>query len=200
MGYIYLVTNKINNKKYVGKTEYSVERRWKEHISDSKKRRCEKRPLYNAIRKYGESNFLVQIIEKTEYTEEREKYWINIFDTYKKGYNATLGGDGKKYYNYNTIIDYYYKTLNIDSVAKYFNCDVSTVRNILRKENIDYTSLSKREYRTHKVAQKDKQGNIIKIFNSITEAQEFSGCGNHIGECCNGKRKTTGGFMWEYVE
>ena len=37
MGYIYLITNKINNKKYVGKTELSIKARWKQHIKDSKK-------------------------------------------------------------------------------------------------------------------------------------------------------------------
>lgn len=200
MGYIYLVTNKINNKKYVGKTEYSVERRWKEHISDSKKNKCEKRPLYNAIRKYGENNFTVQMIEETQYTEEREQYWIRMFDTYKNGYNATLGGDGKRYYNHNAIIDYYYETRNINEVATHFNCDNSTVRKILEKEQINYLQLNKKKYPTKKVAQKDKDGNIIRIFNSIHEAQEFSGCGNHIGECCSGIRKTTGGFMWEYIE
>ena len=197
---IYLITNKINNKKYVGKTEYDINKRWREHISDSRKEKLEIRPLYRAIRKYGSENFSIKEIERTKYGDERERYWIKIFNTYKNGYNATLGGDGKKYYDYNAIIDFYYKVLNISMVANYFNCDESTIRNILKKEGINYSKLNKKQYHTKKVAQKDKQGNIIRIFNSITEAQNFSGCGNHIGECCNKKRKTTGGFMWEYIE
>ena len=53
MGYIYLITNLLNNKKYIGKTTQSIEERWQEHIYDSKRKKCETRPLYRAIRKYG---------------------------------------------------------------------------------------------------------------------------------------------------
>lgn len=64
MGYIYLITNKINNKKYVGKTTKSIKERWEEHLKDSKKEKCEIRPLYRAIRKYGIENFTIEEIEK----------------------------------------------------------------------------------------------------------------------------------------
>lgn len=36
MGYIYCITNLVNQKKYVGKTIYSITERFKEHCSDSK--------------------------------------------------------------------------------------------------------------------------------------------------------------------
>ena len=59
MGHIYLITNNINGKKYVGKTELSIKKRWKQHIKDSKREKCEIRPLYRAIRKYGQNNFSI---------------------------------------------------------------------------------------------------------------------------------------------
>ena len=80
MGYIYCITNLINSKRYIGKTTNNIDERFKEHCRDSKKERCNKRPLYDAMNKYGVENFK---IEELEYVEddnklsEREIYWIN---------------------------------------------------------------------------------------------------------------------------
>lgn len=35
MSYIYKITNKINKKLYIGKTEFSIEKRFKEHCADA---------------------------------------------------------------------------------------------------------------------------------------------------------------------
>lgn len=65
------------------------------------------------MKKYGPEHFHFEVIEETENTSEREIYWINKLRTYVgfsdcNGYNATLGGEGKKYLN-----------LNEDNVIKY---------------------------------------------------------------------------------
>ena len=79
ISYIYKITNSINNKVYIGNTNYSIKKRWSEHVRDSRKERCKHRPLYYAINKYGIENFK---IEKLEYVEDdsklsdREIYWI----------------------------------------------------------------------------------------------------------------------------
>ena len=62
-GYIYLIENKINGKKYIGKTYSSIEKRWKEHIKD---RTRFDRPLYRAMNKYGIENFSIQELEYCE--------------------------------------------------------------------------------------------------------------------------------------
>ena len=109
MVFIYLITNKINNKKYVGKTTTTIEKRWLEHIADSKKEKCEIRPLYRALRKYGIDNFFIKEIEKCDIKNlsKREQYWIQYYNTYENGYNATLGGDGKILLDYNEIVRVY---------------------------------------------------------------------------------------------
>ena len=61
-GYIYLIENKINGKKYVGCTIYTIEYRFQEHIKTINK--FPNRPLYRAMKKYGVNNFLISILEK----------------------------------------------------------------------------------------------------------------------------------------
>ena len=53
MAYIYKITNDINDKIYIGKTNFSIEKRFQEHCKDAFRKRNEKRPLYNAMKKYG---------------------------------------------------------------------------------------------------------------------------------------------------
>ena len=93
MSYIYKITNTINGKIYIGKTNRTVEERFKEHCRKSERERSEQRPLYNAMNKYGIKNFIIEQIEECPYdiASEREKYWIEYYGSFKYGYNATLG-------------------------------------------------------------------------------------------------------------
>ena len=62
VGYIYKITNLINQKSYIGKTANTVEERWKEHQKDCM--RFPERPLYKALNKYGIKNFSIEAIKK----------------------------------------------------------------------------------------------------------------------------------------
>ena len=55
---------------------------------------------------------------------------------------------------------------------------------------------------SRKVAQYDLNNNLIQIFDSITEAAQSVGVssGAHITQCCKGKRKKCGGYIWKYVD
>ena len=99
-GIIYKITNLINNKVYIGKTLETLETRWKQHKKDST--RFLNRPLYRAMNKYGIENFIIEIIETPmlEVLSERECYWIEYYNSFHFGYNATKGGDGKILYDY----------------------------------------------------------------------------------------------------
>jgi group I intron endonuclease len=63
MGRIYLIFNDINEKAYIGKTLLTIEDRFNIHKKDMNKRKYEKRPLYNAMRKYGVEKFHIKLIE-----------------------------------------------------------------------------------------------------------------------------------------
>lgn len=138
MASIYVITNTINNKQYVGKTNFNVEKRFKEHLQDSFKNCSENRPLYKAIRKYGKENFSVEVLEECSIEEsyEREIFWIKEKNTYLNGYNATIGGDGKTLYDYSQIAEKYMELKNLQDIAKYFNCSVDTVANACKEQKI----------------------------------------------------------------
>ena len=179
MPYIYKITNLINNKIYIGKTSLpTIEERFKEHIHDSIKQRNEKRPLYDAMNKYGIENFIIEEIEKVENDEiasEREKYWIKNFNSYigfqnSNGYNATLGGDSRRLYNYEELAKAYLELGTAKAVCQKFNCDINTVRQACLENGIEIKIAPNQR----KIKRVDKEGNI-KIYNSITEASaEFT--------------------------
>ena len=58
-GYVYLIENKINGHKYVGKTYNTIQERWHEHLKDAKREDKADRPIYRAINKYGANILLL---------------------------------------------------------------------------------------------------------------------------------------------
>lgn len=90
MGYIYMITNKLDGNKYIGQTSRDIDTRFAEHCSETRGHS----KLHNAIQKYGWQNFKVEEIEEVPNNklDEREQYWIQHYNTYHNGYNLTLGG------------------------------------------------------------------------------------------------------------
>jgi group I intron endonuclease len=94
-GNIYKITNKINNKIYIGCTIYSLEKRFSEHAYRALKT-DNKSKLYNSIRKYGVKSFSIELIQECDLNiiYEIEKKYITELDTYDNGLNSTFGGEG----------------------------------------------------------------------------------------------------------
>lgn len=94
---IYLITNKVNEKRYVGQTTQSLKKRHWQHINDALVKKYPY-PLHCAIRKYGPENFNVRVLLKCNSMEElnhREGYLIRLFNTHisnNNGYNIRFGG------------------------------------------------------------------------------------------------------------
>ena len=209
-GFIYKIINDINDKVYIGKTTLpSIEERFCEHSRDSKRKKNEKRPLYNAINKYGIEHFSIILIEEVPLNqlEEREKYWIKFFDSYKNGYNATLGGDGKQYYDYEEMVKKYEEGYLIKEIAQIFHCSLDTVTKAISLAKLDTTSNSHKKLQKAIVAKKNNE--IINIFpsrkdaclwlqkNNYTQASNIDNIIAAIGRVANGQRKSAYGFSWE---
>lgn len=211
MAYIYQIINDINQKIYVGKTEFSIEKRFKEHCKDAFREHNEKRPLYSAMRKYGIEHFHVELIEETDNPEEREVYWIEQKRSFKNGYNATLGGDGKRYLDYDLIIAIYREIGVIKDVAKKLNINPDSVSFILHQNNEPINSCQ--DIQTKKygkvVNMYSLKGEYLQTFPSVGAAARYmvennlTGCKHttikqHITEVCTGRRQTAAKYKWKF--
>lgn len=160
--YVYLVTNIINQKIYIGKTN-NKNVRWSQHKSKSKKFRG---LFLNAIRKYGYTNFNFEIIKECNTEDEAYEYervLVELFNTRNRkiGYNvAEGGGGGSKGYKVKDKIKLYFKNKYTGSKsirAKFTDNDIIQI----------LTEYSTGNYTTYYLANKYNCGKstIIRIIN-----------------------------------
>jgi group I intron endonuclease len=94
---VYLITNKVNGKQYVGQTTKTVEKRWEKHLENADL--GIKFLIYKSIRKYGAENFSRVILHECETKEEMdfvEMFYIALLSTKApNGHNLTDGGEGQ---------------------------------------------------------------------------------------------------------
>ena len=215
MSYIYKITNNINGKIYIGKTMRSIKQRWKEHLANIKKEECKTRPLYRAINKYGVENFSIEEVEECSdiILSDREKYWIEYYNCFKNGYNATQGGDGSPYIDRKLVIETYKQIQNCKKTAEILNIHIDSVYKILKSNNIERKSSQEisKECSSKPVYMLDKKDlRILKVFTSMKEAAKYiqeqtnnntdlRGMASHIREVCQGKRKTAYGYSWKFL-
>lgn len=116
---LYLVTNTVNSKEYVGITIGAIEKRLRSHFAAARKGR--KSSLYNAIRKYGEDAFKVHLIRSDaksfDELQNQEILEIASRNSIKMGYNTAIGGalgtskeitiDGKRFPSRSQAAEYY---------------------------------------------------------------------------------------------
>lgn len=207
MGYIYKISNDVNDKIYIGQTSRSIHKRkvdyWYEveHYEGT----VLDRPINKAMRKYGMDKFHMKVIEEVDNDrlDEREIYWIEYYDSYHNGYNATIGGGGRRQINKNPIyLELWNKGLNLTEIAEKQKCDRHTVKRHLQLFGITESDFEKRL--SESVGRKRSKGviqlknnKIIAEYNSMKEASEATGIlVSGISSACSGKRLTAGGYEW----
>lgn len=110
---IYKIENIINKKYYIGQSE-DLEIRIKEHKYLMGKLKENNKKLNNDIAKYGIDNFEIHIVEfcKVEELDEKEKKYIELYNSIENGYNTRIGGyEGRKYKKDNNRI---IRSINIE--------------------------------------------------------------------------------------
>ena len=117
LGKIYLISNDVNNKLYVGQTIQTLNKRFNGHCCYSKSDRSVNMYIKRAIHKYGKDKFHITLIEECPINllNDREKYWIAFYDSYNNGYNLTKGGQDSNYFNLHRLED----TVDIKKFTEY---------------------------------------------------------------------------------
>lgn len=97
--FIYKAVCRSNGKVYIGLTLQSPRERWSCHRRDASKQSNTK--FHRAIRKHGFDNFEFSVIaccKDLDSAKSFEESLIGEFNSFRGGYNSTLGGEGCKGY------------------------------------------------------------------------------------------------------
>ena len=202
MAIIYKISNLINDKVYIGETVRSLIQRWQQHknaVNDYNK----KGHLQLAMRKYGIQNFYIEEIERCDdnIRFDREKYWINYYDSYNNGYNSTLGGEGSSRHDYQNIYELWCSMKTVQEICEIIGCCNTTVYNALKSYDIEYVDYINRKF-ARPVLQFSQNGDFIARYDSANAAGRALGLinGSNIIKCCKREIKTSKGFIWKYED
>jgi group I intron endonuclease len=222
---VYLVTNAVNGKRYVGKTKRDLEKRWREHVTHSHGG-SDEMALYRALQKHGAESFELSVLEECadeDALDEAERKWIRELGTFRREYNMTEGGDGLKGYRHTEATkrkmseSHRGKTLSPETIEKIRKTNTGQKRSDEAREKMRQAAigrghseearekiseaLRKRERDTKKVVQL-RDGVPLAIFFSAKDAAEHVwGSHCHIREVCLGttNRRSHRGFEWAYL-
>lgn len=180
---IYMITNQINNKKYIGQTTQPFEERKRQYIHETKYRKDCVRPIISAMRKYGIENFSFHILEgEIETQEELDNLEIQYIQKYKtqieegKGYNLKYGGFGGKHAE--------------STKKKIGNAQRGEKNHMFGRIGAENPSSIKTIELTTGI-----------IYDSATIAAQYYNLNiSHICAVCRGERGSTGGLVFRYLD
>lgn len=209
---VYKVTNKENGQSYIGATTKSLDERKRDHIQKASEE--SEIAFHSAIATYGEDAFEWETIDTASSTDElaqKEKHYIQHFESKDEGYNSDRGGGFKK-----TVYQY---DMDTGELTNSYSCleEASTSVGANKKQisraclNVNqsfkgyYWSYEKqdpfvpdKDKRRKEVTQFSKDGELIASFNSIADAVLATGINKScIAKVLRGERKTAGNYYWE---
>ncbi len=225
--FIYLTTNLLNNKQYIGKQHFKEHKR-DDYLGSGIL-------LKKAVRKNGKGNFRKEILEECETDDQlniQENYWIlNKNTLYPNGYNLSLGGDGGDTFT-NSINKEITRSNRSKAVKEYWNnlskedkeLRAKLIRNKKRSketcENISKGKKGKKMSAAHKmnmikavseakagkitynqraVDMYDLKENYLQSFASISQASKETGHNSYtICKICQNKQHHVKNHVFKY--
>lgn len=193
-GIIYIITNSINDKVYIGQTIQTLQERWQGHCRKAYSTNEANMSIKRAIFKYGKDNFTIKELERCsiEILNEREIYYINLYNSYKNGYNSTLGGKSKTKplkldkEQQDICIELYKLGFSLREIAKEFSVDKATIKHIL-----EISSIAIRTTRTYKLSPEDRL-KIIEESSYMSRKEiidKWNISKSYLSQLLNGKRR-----------
>ena len=178
---IYQIINTVNQKRYIGYS-MNISERVMQHKYKLKNRKHCNDHLQSAWNLYGEYAFVFEVIEYCDKSKlcEREDYWVKVLNTRNSefGYNIKYtdpnGGQGQA--------EETKLKIGKSQMGRVFPKEL--IRKIAEKNKV-------------KVIQFTLNGELVKEYDSIKEANAVTGISN-ICTCCKNIYKTAGGFVWKY--
>jgi hypothetical protein len=212
MAIIYKITNTINNKIYIGQTTRTLNARWRQHKSRAKDAQYTEY-LYNAMRKYGIDNFVIEKLDECD-DEDRfhlETEYITKYRTYVgfddcNGYNLVLSQDGPAPILAQETIQLWNDGLPIVAISDRLHICVKTVSRILKNAGITQDDIYTRRaeltklHNSKAVIQYTLTGEYVNTFVSAADAgRSINKRSASISKACVGKDLLTAyGFIWQY--
>lgn len=126
------------------------------------------------MNKYGTENFVVEQLCDNNELSSYEIQYIEKYNTYSSGYNATKGGDGSILFDYKLILDLYKGGTSMREVAAKVGCSVNTVSKVIHINDVPLNKIIAGTCRNPvKVKQFDLEGNFIREWSSIADAAHW---------------------------
>lgn len=197
---IYKIINIVNNKIYIGST-IDIDKRWWRHknLLNRNKHHCHH--LQRAWIKYGESNFILEILENVDIDNLliKEQYWFNILNP---EYNSCPMAGSSLGYKHSDETKEKLRLINLGDknpnwkeekspqyIKKGYNYNVNY--------NIDYSYKEKAVFQIDIIT-----GEILAEHKSITKAAKSLGLNRPVGiqHVLKGRRKSCQGFYWKFKD
>lgn len=206
---VYQHKNLKNGKSYIGMTSLNPKRRWNNGWGYKNNLR-----MWNDIQESDwntdwQHNIIGQFENKQEALNAEEMF-IRLFDSTNEGYNTSTYGSG----NYERT-DEHKKKMSESHIGKHFSEEnKKKISEALSGEKAYWYGKHHSEESKKKISealsgnhnspqtpvlQYSKSGEFIAEYPSIREASRQTGCNHgYICNCCKGKYKSAGGFIWKY--